>query len=55
MDARFFATFWLGMPEILHALRLSDHPDSATFVVERGGAAPLAAGPARADSADAVR
>jgi tetratricopeptide (TPR) repeat protein len=37
MDVKFFAPFWLGMPEILHALRLSNHPDSATFVVEREG------------------
>jgi hypothetical protein len=37
MGARFFAPFLLAMPAVLHALGLSDHPDSATFVLEQGG------------------
>lgn len=37
MGARFFAPFLLAMPAVLHALELSDHPDSATFVLEREG------------------
>ena len=37
MGARFFAPFLLAMPAVLHALDLSDHPDSATLVLEREG------------------
>lgn len=37
MDARFFAPFLLGMPEILHALRITQSPDEATFVLQLGG------------------
>ncbi|HJR17944.1 MAG TPA: hypothetical protein VJ808_13925, partial [Gemmatimonadales bacterium] len=37
MDARFFAPFLLAMPEVLHALRITDEPGEATFVVERAG------------------
>jgi tetratricopeptide (TPR) repeat protein len=35
MGARFFAPFLLAMPPVLHALGMSDHPDSATLVLER--------------------
>jgi hypothetical protein len=37
MDAKFFAPFLLGMPEVLHALGLIDDMESAEFVLERGG------------------
>ena len=37
MGARFFAPFLLAMPAVLHALGLSHHPDSATFVLQQGG------------------
>ena len=37
MGARFFAPFFLAMPAVLHALDLSDHPDSATLLLERDG------------------
>ena len=37
MDAMFFAPFLLVMPEVLHALGITDNVNAATFVVERGG------------------
>ncbi|HEX6434323.1 MAG TPA: hypothetical protein VFZ87_08760 [Gemmatimonadales bacterium] len=37
MGARFFGPFLLAMPAVLHALELSNHPDSATLVLERDG------------------
>ena len=37
MDARFFAPFLLAMPEVLHALGMTNKMDQATFVVERSG------------------
>jgi hypothetical protein len=37
MGAQFFAPFLLAMPAVLHAVGLSEHPDSATLVLERQG------------------
>jgi tetratricopeptide (TPR) repeat protein len=37
MDARYFAPFYLAMPEVLHAVGLSSEPDSSTFVLEQKG------------------
>ena len=37
MDVKFFAPFLLVMPEVLHALGLTDDPESAVFLVESGG------------------
>jgi tetratricopeptide (TPR) repeat protein len=37
MDVKFFAPFLLTMPEVLHALGLSDDPASARFIIEKGG------------------
>lgn len=37
MDIRFFAPFLLAMPEVLHALGLSDSTESAGFTIEKGG------------------
>ncbi|HVF48472.1 MAG TPA: tetratricopeptide repeat protein [Pyrinomonadaceae bacterium] len=37
MGVRFFAPFLLAMPEVLHALALSDSTESASFTFERGG------------------
>jgi hypothetical protein len=37
MDARFFAPHLLAMPEVLHALGLSDSPETVKFTFEIGG------------------
>jgi tetratricopeptide (TPR) repeat protein len=37
MGVRFFAPLLLAMPEVLHALGLSDGPDAARFTFERAG------------------
>ncbi|HKH84247.1 MAG TPA: tetratricopeptide repeat protein [Gemmatimonadales bacterium] len=37
MDALFFAPFLLAMPEVLHALGITDRADQATFVVKGSG------------------
>ena len=37
MGAKFFAPLLLSMPEVLHALGLSEAPDSARLAVEKGG------------------
>lgn len=37
MDVRFFAPLLLAMPEVLHALGLSESPDAARFTFEKGG------------------
>lgn len=37
MDVRFFAPLLLAMPEVLHALGLSESPASARFTFEKGG------------------
>lgn len=37
MDAKFFAPYLLAMPEVLHALGLTEDADRAVFVVERAG------------------
>lgn len=37
MDVRFFAPLLLVMPEVLHALGLSESPDAARFTFEKGG------------------
>jgi hypothetical protein len=36
MDVKFFAPLLLSMPEVLHALGLSDDPGGARFTVEKG-------------------
>ena len=37
MDVKFFAPLLLSMPEVLHALGLSDGPEAASFTFEKGG------------------
>ncbi len=37
MGVRFFAPLLLAMPEVLHALGLSESPDAARFTFEQGG------------------
>ena len=37
MDVKFFAPLLLSMQEILHALKLTDQPDSTAFVIEKRG------------------
>lgn len=37
MGVRFFAPLLLAMPEVLHALGLSESPDAARFTFEKGG------------------
>ena len=37
MDVKFFAPLLLAMPEVLHALGLSDGPDAARFTFEQSG------------------
>ena len=37
MDVKFFAPLLLAMPEVLHALGLSDGPEAARFTFEKGG------------------
>ena len=37
MDVKFFAPFLLAMPEVLHALGLSNSTESARFIVEKSG------------------
>ncbi|HZI19228.1 MAG TPA: hypothetical protein VEY09_11580 [Pyrinomonadaceae bacterium] len=37
MDVRFFAPFLLAMPEVLHALGLSESVEAAGFTFEKGG------------------
>lgn len=37
MDVKFFAPLLLAMPEVLHALGLSDSPDAARFTFEKNG------------------
>jgi hypothetical protein len=37
MDVKFFAPLLLAMPEVLHALGLSDGPDAARFTFEKSG------------------
>src|SRR5215203_2079711 len=37
MDVKFFAPLLLAMPEVLHALGLSESPEAARFTFEKGG------------------
>ncbi|MBV8859769.1 MAG: tetratricopeptide repeat protein [Acidobacteria bacterium] len=37
MDVRFYAPLLLAMPEVLHALGLSESPEAARFTFEKGG------------------
>ena len=37
MDVKFFAPFLLAMPEVLHALGLSDNTEIARFTIEKAG------------------